>query len=524
MLPSVVASELEQVACDAIRTAFHPTTPGFTGLIDRFLADRDQLLKGPFVSVSLPFREGSGRDWFPQIPLPFPPYLHQEKAFQRLLPGTPGNTLVATGTGSGKTECFLLPLLDHCRQQRIQGTGGIKAILIYPMNALATDQSRRIANLIHTIPALAGLRAGLYIGSSDDTPTAAMTPTSVVTDKEALHKAPPDILLTNYKQLDYLLIQPHVQSLWEHNGRQSDRSSVLRYLVVDEFHSFDGAQGTDLACLIRRLRDRLQCPGEELVCVGTSATLGGPESREAMLSYAGQIFASSFEPASLIEEKRLEPEEFFTAHTAYGEEGLYALSLPGVETEHQLNASNAESAAAYLALQAQLWLGDTLPPPPDGNVNDESWRQALGQRLGTLPAVQNLVRQAAGTCSIEELLDRFSRQLGLGDRFRRPYRVLLLESLLALVAHSRRSTTLLNGQEVVVPWLNLRQQLWLRELKRMVASVEAVPQLRHSDDLSGTEASPHLPVVHCRDCGATAWASTVGRVPLRGVKPEARIP
>ena len=509
MLPSVVASELEQVACDAIRTAFHPTTPGFSGLIDRFLADRDQLLKGPFVSVSLPFREGSGRDWFPQIPLPFPPYLHQEKAFERLLPGTPGNTLVATGTGSGKTECFLLPLLEHCRQQRIQGTRGIKAILIYPMNALATDQSRRIANLIHSIPALAGLRAGLYIGSSDDTPTAAMTATSVITDKEALHKAPPDILLTNYKQLDYLLIQPHVQSLWEHNGRQHDGSSVLRYLVVDEFHSFDGAQGTDLACLIRRLRDRLQCPGEELVCVGTSATLGGPESREAMLSYAGQIFASSFEPASLIEEKRLEPEEFFTAHTAYGEEGLYALSLPGVETEHQLNASNAESAAAYLALQAQLWLGDTLPPPPDGNVNDESWRQALGQRLGTLPAVQNLVRQAAGTCSIEELLDRFSRQLGLGDRFRRPYRVLLLESLLALVAHSRRSTTLLNGQEVVVPWLNLRQQLWLRELKRMVASVEAVPQLRHSDDLSGTEASPHLPVVHCRDCGATAWASTV---------------
>ena len=253
MLPSVVASELEQVACDAIRTAFHPTTPGFAGLIDRFLADREQLLKGPFLSVSLPFREGSGRNWFPEIPLPFPPYLHQERAFERLLPGTPSNTLVATGTGSGKTECFLLPLLEHCRQQRIQGIRGIKAIIIYPMNALATDQSRRIAHLIHTIAALAGLRAGLYIGSSDDTPTAAMTATSVITDKEALHKAPPDILLTNYKQLDYLLIQPHVQSLWEHNGRQPDGSSVLRYLVVDEFHSFDGAQGSARSPMRHRL-------------------------------------------------------------------------------------------------------------------------------------------------------------------------------------------------------------------------------------------------------------------------------
>ena len=95
MLPSVVASELEQVASDAIRTAFHPTTPGFSGLIDRFLADRDQLLKRPFVSVSLPFREGSGRNWFPEIPLSFPPYLHQERAFERLLPGSPTNTLVA---------------------------------------------------------------------------------------------------------------------------------------------------------------------------------------------------------------------------------------------------------------------------------------------------------------------------------------------------------------------------------------------------------------------------------------------
>jgi len=95
LLPSVVASELEQVNSDAIRTAFHPTTPGFSGLIDRFLADRDQLLKGPFVSVSLPFREGSGRNWFPEIPLSFPPYLHQERAFERLLPGSPAKTLVA---------------------------------------------------------------------------------------------------------------------------------------------------------------------------------------------------------------------------------------------------------------------------------------------------------------------------------------------------------------------------------------------------------------------------------------------
>ena len=509
MLPSVVTSELEQVAADAVHTAFHPTTPGFRGLIERFLGERERLLKGPYVSVALPFREGSCRNWFPEIPLPFSPYLHQEKAFKRLLPGSPRNTLVATGTGSGKTECFLLPVLEHCRQHHGQGRKGIKAILVYPMNALATDQARRIAELIHDIPSLTGLRAGLYIGASDDHPTAAMTADSVVTDKAALHKAPPDILLTNYKQLDYLLLQPHVQGLWRHNTPCPDGSSVLRYLVVDEFHTFDGAQGTDLACLVRRLRDRLHCCSDGLICVGASATLGGPESRDAMREYAGRIFASRFDADGLIEEERLSPEEFFTAHTAYGNEGLFALPLPGPDCEQQLDHHRFPSTSAYLQKQAQLWLGDTLGAAPQGDVNNDPWRLQLGRRLGTLPAVHNLVRQAADTCSVEELLERFSRQLGLGEQYGRRYRVLVLDSLLALVAHARRRTLKLDGSEVVAPWLNLRQQLWLRELKRMVASVEETPLLKHSDDLSGNDSSAHLPVVHCRECGATAWASTV---------------
>ena len=507
MLPSVVTSELEQVAADAIRTAFHPTTPGFRGLIERFLEERGRLLKGPYISIALPFRQGSRRNWFPEIPLGFSPYLHQEKAFQRLMPGSPRNTLIGTGTGSGKTECFLLPVLEHCRQQRLQGCKGVKAILIYPMNALATDQAHRTAERIHTTASLKGLRAGLYIGGTpDDQHTAAMTVDSVITDKAALHQAPPDILLTNYKQLDYLLMQPHVQGLWRHNTPRPDGSSVLRYLVVDEFHTFDGAQGTDLACLIRRLRDRLHCPGDALICVGASATLGGPESRAAMGKYAGQIFASHFDADALIEEERLSPEEFFTKYTAYDDEGLFALPLPGPDCQPQLDPDHASSASDYLQTQARLWLNHALGDPPDGDTNNETWRLELGQRLGTLPAVHNLVRQAADTCSVEELLERFSRQLGLGGQYSRRYRVLVLDSLLALIAHARRRP---DGSEVVEPWLNLRQQFWLRELKRMVASVEKEPLLKHSDDLSGNDSSAHLPVVHCRACGATAWASTV---------------
>jgi DEAD/DEAH box helicase domain-containing protein len=516
MLPSVVASELEQVAADAIRTAFHPTTPGFSGLIDRFLADRERLIKGPYVSIALPFHQGRRSDWFPELQLPFPPWRHQELAFQRLSPGSPQNTLVATGTGSGKTEAFLYPCLEHCRLAQQFGEPGVKVILIYPMNALATDQAKRIARLIHTIPALSGLRAGLYIGDQEEQSAIAMGPEQVITDRDTLHKAPPDILLTNYKQLDYLLLQPHVHGLWAHNGASSEGTSVLRYLVVDEFHTFDGAQGTDLACLIRRLRDRLHCPGDDLICVGTSATLGDADSQAEMLHYAGQIFGSGFDRLSLIQEDRLKPGEFFEK-TAYADpdQGLLLVPPPRPDQQALLDPATYGSAVtgdpdgiradavrlAYLAAQVPLWFGSEFPLPASGDLNELPWRIELGRQLGRLPAVQNLVRQAHTFCSFKELLERFARQLGIDGRYPLPFRVLLLDSLLALMAHARGPT----GQS----WVQLRVQVWLRELKRMVATVGPMPELVHSDDLDSNDGDHHLPVVHCRDCGATGWTSTL---------------
>lgn len=80
---------------------------------------------------------------------------------------------------------------------------------------------------------------------------------------------PPDILLTNCKMLDYLLIRAKDFPLWKQNDPEA-----LRFLVVDERHTFDGAQGTDLACLIRRFKPRLKTPADFLCCVGTSEWYG----------------------------------------------------------------------------------------------------------------------------------------------------------------------------------------------------------------------------------------------------------
>jgi DEAD/DEAH box helicase domain-containing protein len=130
------------------------------------------------------------------LPRDFEPHRHQELGFERVGEPEALSTLIATGTGSRKTECFLYPILDFCFRRR--GQEGIKAIVIYPMNALATDQARRFAQAVFQNPELRGyVTVGLYIGGEQRGATRAMTETEVITDRETLRQAPPDVLLTN---------------------------------------------------------------------------------------------------------------------------------------------------------------------------------------------------------------------------------------------------------------------------------------------------------------------------------------
>ena len=200
----------------------------------------------------------------------------------------------------------MYPLLEHCAAS---AAPGVKALIIYPMNALATDQARRFAAEVHGQKGLKGkVSVGLYTGDGGKGGTTGMSASSVITSRAAQQQNPPDILLTNYKMLDFLLLRPKDRELWRHN-----EPGILRYLVVDELHTFDGAQGTDLACLVRRLRDRLGC-GDELACVGTSATVG--DDIEALTLYASNVFDTRFREDSVLQEERLTPAEFLPANTA----------------------------------------------------------------------------------------------------------------------------------------------------------------------------------------------------------------
>jgi DEAD/DEAH box helicase domain-containing protein len=531
MLPSVVATQLRNCVADYLHTTFRPTTPGFEGLMERFLARETNYCQGPYLSIGLPFRPSqTGANFFKDIPLKFNPHLHQERAFQRLAPPYYQSTLVATGTGSGKTECFLMPLLEHCRQQI--GTPGIKAILIYPMNALATDQAKRIARLIHSTPALQGkVTAGLYVGDEDDKAITQMESDTVITDKPTLREQPPDILLTNYKMLDYLLIQPNAQPLWRHNQANPP---ALRYIIVDEFHTFDGAQGTDLACLLRRLKHRLKTPKNHLVCVGTSATLGGGDNKSEMLNYAAKIFDEPFDTEdnrALIEEDRITANEFLYADP---DTLVNPLPIPGIDQLNALQPDRYGSPLAYLRAQARLWLQEFAPTASGkGAAGDDglptAWCLHLGKELKTLPIVQNLLRKLSeGTKTYADILDLFGRRLGLPADAPPVYTQLLFDSLLSLMAVARREVTKPDGTTLILPWVSLRVQYWFRELRRMVATVAPLPELLFSTDLTNQTPEPGettppktLPVLHCRDCGATGWGGVEPHQGAKKLEPDA---
>jgi len=197
MLPSVLAKQLQQGLSDYIETTFPITNPVFRGSLRRMLETKDSVFHEPYIAVHLPFRMADDpKEMFSAIHPKFKPYVHQQMAYERLCGNDGRSTIIATGTGSGKTECFLYPMLEYCYQHR--GERGIKALIIYPMNALASNQAERIAGLIYNSPELRGnVTVGMYVGGYEATSSRMMTENQIITDHETMRSSPPDILLTN---------------------------------------------------------------------------------------------------------------------------------------------------------------------------------------------------------------------------------------------------------------------------------------------------------------------------------------
>jgi very-short-patch-repair endonuclease len=226
-------------------------------------------------------------------------YAHQAQAIERLAASRadgPISTLVLSGTGSGKTESFLIPIVDAC----LRDPGpGVKALLIYPMNALANDQLKRLRQLLAGEPRVT---FGRYTGDApeldqgDDrhAPRPADAPSNMRWSRAAMRDLPPNILLTNYAQLEYLLLRGRDAVLFRHGPPI--------YLVVDEIHLFTGVLGAEVGCLLRRLRQHIGAAPGQICMVGTSATAGSEEATADLVVFAERFFGTAFGAGSAVAE------------------------------------------------------------------------------------------------------------------------------------------------------------------------------------------------------------------------------
>jgi len=234
---------------------------------------------------------------------PIEPYKHQTEAIQSIQAGN--NTIVSTGTGSGKSFAFGIPIVSHCLEAKERGEDGIKAVIIYPMNALANSQYEDFAERLDGT----GLRLGLYTGDTPHNPDEAPeflrqfgreeAFDSEVVSREEMQEDPPDILMTNYVMLDLILTRHDDKKLFPemHEG-------VLQYLVLDEIHTYTGHQGADVAALVRRLKENTDA-GDELVCIGTSATVQSDEGIDAndeIAEFTGKIFGEEVNADNVVRE------------------------------------------------------------------------------------------------------------------------------------------------------------------------------------------------------------------------------
>lgn len=235
------------------------------------------------------------------------PHYHQQQAFE-VVCGKKQNLVVTTGTGSGKSICFELPIVDHCLRVKAAQPKGIKAIIIYPMNALANTQYQELSKKI----AGTGLKIGLYTGDTAHTPEEALKKykevfgeaehpvDSEIISRLQMHQAPPDILITNYVQMELLLTRLEDQRLFADEYKEN-----LRFLVLDELHTYSGKQGADVAFLIRRLKQRTNTTGK-LICIGTSATMvsetEGENSGALVAAFASRVFGEPFDGSNVVRE------------------------------------------------------------------------------------------------------------------------------------------------------------------------------------------------------------------------------
>ena len=483
------------------------------------------LVKGPFVSLSEAFAKGESVQGMadrgtlhPIMPglIGYPSmWLHQEQVLESVKAGQ--HVLVATGTGSGKTESFLYPIIDDLLRERDKGVyEGLTAILVYPMNALANDQLDRLRDMlggtgitfaqwVGTTPSTEG-EVGIdrfpgsgraaYLAArqqrrdeaqAEDRAVRPLAPPEECCSEEDIRKRKPRILLTNFRQLEILTTRLPDVALFA--------QAPIRYLVFDEAHTYGGATGAEVACLIRRVRALAGKSPDEIICIGTSATLSDPSKKDADNEETARRFASRFfgvDPTKV----RLVGESFVTREWPRQRYRPVAPHGDGVGRLSRILAATTEPVdlAAIKGVVEEL-TGQVFEPGQD-------WRESLFDHLVTNEYVFQTTQVLKNPNRLNEAAWQTSQRIAMSRLPEGDQANAELLAYLILGAAAQKA-----GESLLRP----KVHFFLRGLDEMVVALDgtdADPKLHlflsihdAKEHYPGRHDDAFFPVLTCRSCG-----------------------
>jgi ATP-dependent helicase YprA (DUF1998 family) len=474
---SQTTDALHSALRDYIQATYHVSHPTLVKL-------RRDLLEAPGVISATPYIESTKRyqtqqryeelglptcitqlfaalsDGDNEKPLIFnPPYSHQARALQETL-NHEKSLLVMTGTGSGKTECFLLPILGKLFREASErpssfGTAAVRALVLYPMNALVNDQVGRLRALLGdsrvsgAFKSTAAGRPARFARYTSRTPYAgvkkaanvhadklkslydfyvlkssssdpndqklvkelkrrgkwpakpnltqwfgeASNPTCVTQSDDVelmlrheVQTSPPDVLVTNYSMLEYMLMRPLERGIFDATKKWLAANPSENFiLVVDEAHLYRGAQGTEVAMLIRRLRTRLGLPAERMQVICTSASFTSPATAT---EFAAKLTAAPKDKIVAIEGSlalRLNPSKGIASD-------VMALASVQIEEYHQADIGSGVRASALAPILS--FRGRPLPPSMPEVDSEEVIQAALFAALEDYGPLSTLINES----------------------------------------------------------------------------------------------------------------------------------
>jgi len=306
-----ITQALQQSLVNYLMTTFDANKDGREPELARKIRESFEypkaLFTGPFLELIYPYiRDASIKDLCEQgvlseeilsmpcfslpkpepISLDAPLYSHQVRAIKKLCVENK-SIVISSGTGSGKTECFSIPIVNDLLKD---DTPGVRALLVYPLNALVNDQMERLRVMLKGTPITFGrFTSELPNEAKEDDCT---LPNEIISREEIRKEGKiPQILITNYAMLEYLLLRPEDSLLFN--------TGLWKFLVLDEAHTYTGAQGIEVAMLIRRLKQRLGKKPGDMLCIATSATLV-EDNPAAAANFAQKLFCEDLQEDDVI--------------------------------------------------------------------------------------------------------------------------------------------------------------------------------------------------------------------------------